>query len=917
MRMRKSIVVLAAVVGCVAGAFAEDDPFELIRSALKEGRRTVTVPKGVYEVAPAKGSRAYLRLDGVKDVTLDFSGSELRGLVQARVFHLENCENVVIRNLTVDYVRLPFTQAEIVSVDAEKSWVVRILAGYEAPTERLDEIWPLQVYDRKTLELKTPMRMGDGFRLEKTGADTYRVSGGADRRGDVGDYVVWRIAEPKGFDKHIGFLKDCRNCTLEGIAAYATPGRFFEERHCTATVYRDCRCDRRPPETDFIRRAVKRLRSGNHDGFWCIQDVVGPRILGCTMRYHCDDAINITGMYAIVLDVKGDEVRLAESPYGSYFDPGDEVEGMREDGRALPAMRVVAVRDGGELTSADHDYLNTLGMWPGLADRCRRVRFVKMEGAASLERGAAVISTRANGNGFVIRDCTLGCNRAHGIRLRASRGLVAGNDIRGCEGYPVYIGPEYEWFEGGCSRDVVLEENRMDKSERLVGSAAHRRPLPADSRPRTASAPKWDNAYVHGTTTDGRLFYGAGEKMTFRLELKGVEGTIPRGVYFYDWTLSANDGSERKGRAAAEVPFEVSTSLDRPGFVNLEATLVTADGRRVPKRHMWEKRVFFPGGAGVAIDALEPWPEPKDYDDYWRKLREQAFSVPIEVLERTERPCDNPGLRLWRMKLSSPEGYLPATGYLVIPKGCTPANRMKVTGLLSGYYNFAEKCPAWLTNHVDGIEMYINRHGCELDRPESYYVQFWKPVPYPPDHFRGLAIRGLRMFKYLMGLPEWNGKELYTRGSSGGGMQSFWMAMMIPEITSVDVTAPALADLYGFKYGRRTGELGERVDAINYFDIIYAARRVRCPVVMNAGLGDYTCPPAGLAMVYRELKAKKQITWHQGCSHGWWPPGHATQTFSSAEAVKSKVGVDELTAGGDKGADSRDPLEFMKKNHSR
>lgn len=82
---------------------------------------------------------------------------------------------------------------------------------------------------------------------------------------------------------------------------------------------------------------------------------------------------------------------------------------------------------------------------------------------------------------------------------------------------------------------------------------------------------------------------------------------------------------------------------------------------------------------------------------------------------------------------------------------------------------------------------------------------------------------------------------------------------------------------------------------------------------MNAGLGDYTCPPLGLAMVYRALRCKKQITWHQGCSHGWWPPGHQTKTFSSDKAVASKVGVDELTAGGDKGDESRDPLEFMKK----
>ena len=185
-------------------------------------------------------------------------------------------------------------------------------------------------------------------------------------------------------------------------------------------------------------------------------------------------------------------------------------------------------------------------------------------------------------------------------------------------------------------------------------------------------------------------------------------------------------------------------------------------GKRVPKNHRWEKRVFFQGGAGVEIEKLQAWPEPKDFDAHWAAERKIVDDLPLKVIERAEIPCANPGLRLWRMKLNAPEGYLPATGYLVIPKAASAANRLKATGKLSGYYDAPERCPSWLTNHVDGIEMYINRHGCEVDREPDYYKQFYRKWPMPPDHFRGMVFRALQMFRFLKTLPEWKASRAST-----------------------------------------------------------------------------------------------------------------------------------------------------------
>ncbi len=42
--------------------------------------------------------------------------------------------------------------------------------------------------------------------------------------------------------------------------------------------------------------------------------------------------------------------------------------------------------------------------------------------------------------------------------------------------------------------------------------------------------------------------------------------------------------------------------------------------------------------------------------------------------------------------------------------------------------------------------------------------------------------------------------------------------------------------------------------------------------VTRAGLGDYTCPPTGVAAFYNNLTCPKKIKWVQGSTHGYMPP---------------------------------------------
>ena len=422
----------------------------------------------------------------------------------------------------------------------------------------------------------------------------------------------------------------------------------------------------------------------------------------------------------------------------------------------------------------------------------------------------------------------------------------------------------------------------------------------------------WDDALMLGHTPGEKMFYAPGEEMVFTIDLvgvKGVEGDLPDGEYFIDWTRWANDGKTEKGRVPASIrkPLVVRTRLDIPGFVKIEANVVDRNGKRIPKKHMWEKRVFFQGGAGVDVDKIEPFPEPKDFDAYWAELKRMDRELPLQVLERVEVPCENANARLWRVKLNVPGGVPPAIGFLAMPKDASATKRYPAEGCLSGYYRFAESCPKWFTNSVPRVKFYLNRHGAEVDREAAYYEPFWK-TDGTPEQLRGMAIRMLRLYRYLKTLPEWDGQTLTAGGSSGGAMQSVWAAAMVDGLTSANAHSPAGCDMLGARVGHAKPGVFRAVDACAYFDIIHLAKRAKCPVTLVAGLGDYVCPPTGLAVVYRNIPTKKQITWHQGCTHGWWPRGMAKQTLSSggrAASVDVSAGVEALTTGA-KGVD--DPL---------
>ena len=402
-----------------------------------------------------------------------------------------------------------------------------------------------------------------------------------------------------------------------------------------------------------------------------------------------------------------------------------------------------------------------------------------------------------------------------------------------------------------------------------------------------------DRLTLKGYTTKEVPFYTIYEPIEFVLEMD-FGGQELEGNYTLDWSCSGDDGVTQKGQSAATEPVHIQTVLDRPGFVHVHALLRDPDGKAVVNaKGVGEAgKVTFDGGAGVDVEQIHGIPEPPDFDGFWKRQLAKLDEVPLAVNYMTAVPSPMEGVKVYAVSVACP-GPAPVTGYLAIPEGAAEHSLPAIVRF-QGYSTNLQQVSRWLSKSAVIFE--INAHGYDLLKahdPETGkqyhqdYVAALKSNGYSyafdpaqnqnPEtaYFNGMALRVLRALQFVKSLPEWDGKTLEARGGSQGGLQTIWAAALDHDVTSAFPEVPWCCNLAGKSCGRMAPSWGiPYVKELNYYDPIHLAKRIpkSCSVnVVRAGLGDYTCPPSGIAAFYNNLECPKEIKWVQGSTHGFVP----------------------------------------------
>jgi len=394
----------------------------------------------------------------------------------------------------------------------------------------------------------------------------------------------------------------------------------------------------------------------------------------------------------------------------------------------------------------------------------------------------------------------------------------------------------------------------------------------------------WAGTIVLDWQTDKEpVSYVAGDTVTFRVQL--TEDGKPLAGKMLKWQRSGDDQQTAKGEATSSEtqPVEITTRIDKPGFVRIEVTVLDPDG--TPTKDTAGRPLKFEGGVGAEPGKIEGYPEPADFDAFWQAQKARLAAVPVKA-HLTEVPAKDPRFQLFDVKVDC-AGNHPVSGYLALPKGAAPKSLPAQVSFRG--YGVSGADPEWR----DGaMVLQVNAHGIENGREADFYkalqegelkgYAFNSTENAKPDtaYFNGMMLRVLRALEFIKSRPEWDGKTLIASGGSQGGLQAVTAAALDHDVTQCNAYKPWCCDLGGMNLGRLRGWRPDYAEGLGYYDTATMGKRVTCPTFITAGLGDYVCPPSGLSVLYHHVKGPKTIEYMQGSTHGYNPPNPTRQTLS-------------------------------------
>lgn len=381
--------------------------------------------------------------------------------------------------------------------------------------------------------------------------------------------------------------------------------------------------------------------------------------------------------------------------------------------------------------------------------------------------------------------------------------------------------------------------------------------------------------YFTGTTLKNPLEYRIGEEMIFkiRVECDGEPVAVP--CIFYK--LEGDDGARSEGYAEPSEDgwFYISSSIQRDGFVHLIAQACDEE------KNIVEGIDKFEGGAGADIEKIKcETIIPDDYLEFWKGVREEGFSIPEEIL-LDEECVFHGGYITHNVRYKTTTGECLSLMY-TYPEGAEEGS-LKLMFFYMGYGVVS----SWPRPRDGYLVVSVNTHAILNRQPDEYYENLAKTTLYDyglkhdenvspyTSYWRGVYVRNMQAYKYMIKHPLFNGKDIVFEGGSQGGFQACNMAAHTEgAATLLRMGAPWFCDIFAIKNANRikidwrpTDNDGQR-----YFDTAVAAQYVKCPVNISGGLGDYCCPPSGMIALYNSFKSPKRLKMVQNKTHPYDPP---------------------------------------------
>lgn len=453
-----------------------------LKRALEACRRlassSLVLEPGIYDMTPPIGAEPYLLLDDMHHFILDGNGAELRFSQVNFFLHIQNSSHVTVRNLILDWdwAKEPLASGGVITdvspdgaffdccfptvKELPQTLDIRIVTpmnpvtvspGVPKGAEFRPYLNPFtnvpgQVEENQRLGMEMLIREKDNVisRMERISQQTMRFYSvnpmWTKARIHPGQLYLFRHYE---YDGTAVYFTKTTHLSLQNITVYSCPGSGFVGRDDVSYFEIDhCKIMKRPGTLRPISTAVDCMHLGDSQGFF--------RVTNCEFSGAGDDCINFHDNTAVgVLRENSRTILVSHVIEGrNYFHEGDLLQ--FRDLRFVPMdfrAMVVAVC---YLPQSQH---------------CRLT--LDRDVPEALPFGTIVQNTRYHTDHYILADNHFHSERARGILVHGSTGIIENNFFHHIQGAAIQIetGSEARWSEGTGVKDVLFLRNRIESCD--------------------------------------------------------------------------------------------------------------------------------------------------------------------------------------------------------------------------------------------------------------------------------------------------------------------------------------------------------------------------------------------------------------------------------------------------------------------
>jgi hypothetical protein len=432
----------------------------------------------------------------------------------------DNCYNITINGLKVDYTVTPYSQGRVTNIDSSGNVTFALDAGFSAPDTSPPNTQGTIVDNGKMIFVTTnqygammrtlPGAVSPGATNNQDGTYTVSTTTGLymfqsqSLQPFIGSYVV---LAGRNWPNAI-YLNNSTGMQFSGVAVYGSPqmaiteGSGSDGSPAGANTYNGCKVVPRPN--------TSRILSSNADAFHSFFMARGPVVENCEFGWSGDDNMNIHGGVSVVYQTTGtayprfdlvtqlvDDLVVGGSGFSAsagtvrFYDPGTlkPLPGSNGDSNVLnsasptptptaspaptPVSDPIQYTSGSFFTSANA-YVGSstttgtflykfMYQFLGIFDNPVS-EFTVDQAPTSATQGTVAMKRGKIANGTMISHNWFHDTIGHGIILKSENGTIDSNYIERAGFCSIMVAPDVTFMEGPYSRNITITNNTIDQS---------------------------------------------------------------------------------------------------------------------------------------------------------------------------------------------------------------------------------------------------------------------------------------------------------------------------------------------------------------------------------------------------------------------------------------------------------------------